>query len=110
MKRSKDSQPPAAASCARISPASERLWRRSSGDSGGSIERAADGVIIGAHGARYTRPRPPRTGAARRVGASIARTLHAAGADVVLHYRSSADDADALMHELNDSRPGSAAL
>src|SRR6267378_1750716 len=50
------------------------------------------------------------TGAARRVGASIARTLHAAGADVVLHYRSSADDADALMHELNDSRPGSAAL
>src|SRR5260370_21950703 len=50
------------------------------------------------------------TGAARRVGASIARTLHAAGADVVLHYRSSADDADALMHELNDLRPGSAAL
>ena len=48
------------------------------------------------------------TGAARRVGASIARMLHAAGADVVLHYRSSADDADALMHELNDSRPGSA--
>jgi len=44
------------------------------------------------------------TGAARRVGASIARMLHAAGADVVLHYRSSADDADALMHELNDSR------
>ncbi len=50
------------------------------------------------------------TGAARRVGASIARTLHAAGADVVLHYRSSADDAAALMLELNDSRPGSAAL
>ena len=50
------------------------------------------------------------TGAARRVGASIARTLHAAGADVVLHYRSSADDAAALMRELNDSRPGSAAL
>src|ERR1700731_2304488 len=50
------------------------------------------------------------TGAARRVGASIARTLHAAGADVVLHYRSSADDAAALMSELNDSRPGSATL
>src|SRR2546430_14791581 len=50
------------------------------------------------------------TGAARRVGASIARMLHAAGADVVLHYRSSADDAAALMRELNDSRPGSAAL
>src|ERR1700737_2829526 len=50
------------------------------------------------------------TGAARRVGASIARTLHAAGADVMLHYRSSADDAAALMRELNASRPGSAAL
>src|SRR5580700_3566095 len=50
------------------------------------------------------------TGAARRVGASIARMLHAAGADVVLHYRSSADDAAALMRELNASRPGSAAL
>src|SRR2546426_10728571 len=50
------------------------------------------------------------TGAARRVGASIARALHAAGADVVLHYRSSADDAAALMSELNDLRPGSAAL
>ncbi|HEY0768021.1 MAG TPA: pteridine reductase [Steroidobacteraceae bacterium] len=50
------------------------------------------------------------TGAARRVGASIARALHAAGADVVLHYRSSADDATALAGELNDSRPGSAAL
>src|SRR3979490_1101041 len=50
------------------------------------------------------------TGAARRVGASIARVLHAAGADVVLHYRSSADAAAALMRELNASRPGSAAL
>src|ERR1700730_7730751 len=50
------------------------------------------------------------TGAARRVGASIARLLHAAGADVVLHYRSSADDAAALMRELNASRRGSAAL
>src|SRR5256885_11064078 len=50
------------------------------------------------------------TGAARRVGASIARMLHTAGADVVLHYRSSADDAAALARELNDSRPGSAAL
>src|SRR3979490_263924 len=50
------------------------------------------------------------TGAARRVGASIARLLHAAGADVVLHYRSSADDAAALMGELNAARPGSAAL
>src|ERR1700751_1435210 len=50
------------------------------------------------------------TGAARRVGAVIARTLHAAGANLVLHYRSSADDATALAQELNGLRPASAAL
>ena len=50
------------------------------------------------------------TGAARRVGATIARVLHAAGANVVLHYHSSADDAAALAAELNGARAGSAAL
>ncbi|HVN46450.1 MAG TPA: pteridine reductase [Steroidobacteraceae bacterium] len=50
------------------------------------------------------------TGAARRVGAVIARTLHAAGANLVLHYRSSADDATAVARELNALRPGSATL
>jgi len=50
------------------------------------------------------------TGAARRVGASIARALHAAGANLVLHYRSSAEDAAALERELNGARPGSAKL
>jgi pteridine reductase len=50
------------------------------------------------------------TGAARRVGAVIARTLHATGANLVLHYRSSADDATALAAELNTLRPASAAL
>ena len=50
------------------------------------------------------------TGAARRVGAATAQTLHAAGANVVLHYRSSAEEAAALARQLNDSRPGSAAL
>jgi pteridine reductase len=48
------------------------------------------------------------TGAARRVGSAIARALHAAGANVVLHYRSSADDATALERELNAARAGSA--
>ncbi|HEV8018798.1 MAG TPA: pteridine reductase [Steroidobacteraceae bacterium] len=48
------------------------------------------------------------TGAARRVGATIARTLHGAGANVVLHYRSSADDAAALARELNAARAASA--
>lgn len=48
------------------------------------------------------------TGAARRVGAEIARTLHAAGANLLLHYRSSAPEAEALAAELNALRPKSA--
>jgi pteridine reductase len=47
------------------------------------------------------------TGAARRVGAAVVRKLHAAGANVVLHYRSSAEAAEAVAHELNDIRPNS---
>jgi pteridine reductase len=50
------------------------------------------------------------TGAARRVGAAIAQAVHAAGADVVLHYRSSAEEAAALAQQLNGARPGSATL
>jgi pteridine reductase len=50
------------------------------------------------------------TGAARRVGAAIARELHAAGANLVVHYRSSARDAQTLVAELNATRPDSAAL
>jgi pteridine reductase len=48
------------------------------------------------------------TGGARRVGAGIARVLHAAGANLVLHYRSSAEDAATLAAELNALREGSA--
>lgn len=50
------------------------------------------------------------TGAARRVGAVIARTLHAAGADLVLHFRTSAGEADALAGTLERIRPGSVSL
>jgi len=50
------------------------------------------------------------TGAARRVGAAITRALHLAGANVVLHYRSSAEEAAALAQDLNSVRPGSATL
>jgi pteridine reductase len=50
------------------------------------------------------------TGGARRVGASIARTLHGAGANLVVHYRNSGNDAEALAAELNVARPDSAAL
>jgi pteridine reductase len=48
------------------------------------------------------------TGAARRVGAEIARRLHAAGASVAIHYRASAADAVALAAELNAARPDAA--
>ena len=50
------------------------------------------------------------TGAARRVGAEIARQLQAAGARVALHFRSSRSDAEALAADLNGMRPGSAAI
>jgi pteridine reductase len=48
------------------------------------------------------------TGAARRIGAAIARRLHAAGASVVLHYRGAEAEAVALEAELNAARAGSA--
>ena len=48
------------------------------------------------------------TGGARRVGAAIARRLHAAGANVVLHYRDSEADVTKLASELNAARAKSA--
>ena len=50
------------------------------------------------------------TGAARRVGAAIARRLHAAGANLMLHYRGAETDAQALQAELNAVRASSVAL
>lgn len=47
------------------------------------------------------------TGAARRVGAAIARRLHADGYDLVLHYRGSSADMQALADELDAARPAS---
>jgi pteridine reductase len=49
------------------------------------------------------------TGAARRVGAELARTLHAAGANIVIHYRSSAEEATAVATALEKTRAGSVA-
>jgi pteridine reductase len=49
------------------------------------------------------------TGASRRVGAAIARRLHAGGANLVLHYRSAEAETAALETELNALRPKSAA-
>jgi pteridine reductase len=57
---------------------------------------------------------PPKavfvTGAAKRVGAEIARTLHAAGCNVVIHCNRSKVEADALAAALNRVRPKSAAV
>jgi len=48
------------------------------------------------------------TGAAKRIGAEICETLHAEGANVVIHYRSSADEATKLAARLNSVRSNSA--
>lgn len=50
------------------------------------------------------------TGAAHRIGATIARTLHARGANITLHYRSSQAAATALQQELEGVRADSVAL
>ena len=50
------------------------------------------------------------TGAARRIGAAIARRLHAAGSRVVLHCHRSREEADAVAGELNAARAGSTAI
>lgn len=50
------------------------------------------------------------TGAARRIGATIAARLHAAGANVAIHYRGSRDEARALADRLNATREDSAAI
>ena len=48
------------------------------------------------------------TGAARRVGAAIARRLHAAGGSVLVHYRENIGEAEALASALNADRADSA--
>jgi pteridine reductase len=50
------------------------------------------------------------TGATRRIGAAIAKRLHASGLDLILHYRDSVDAAEQLATEFNRERAGSAHL
>lgn len=57
-----------------------------------------------------SRPAALVTGSARRIGAAIARRLHAAGFDLALHYRDSAGEAQALAAELESARAGSVVL
>lgn len=50
------------------------------------------------------------TGGAKRVGAAIGRKLHAQGANLIVHYRSSLGEAQTLQRELNHKRADSVAL
>ena len=50
------------------------------------------------------------TGAARRIGAAIARALHGAGANVLLHCHRSRAEAEFVAATLEASRPGSTAI
>jgi pteridine reductase len=50
------------------------------------------------------------TGGARRVGAAISRLLHDGGMNLMVHYRTSAEQARALQAELNALRADSVAL
>lgn len=50
------------------------------------------------------------TGGAKRVGASICRMLHAAGMNLMIHYKSSLNEARALQAELNLQRPNSVSI
>ena len=48
------------------------------------------------------------TGGAKRLGAAIGRRLHAAGANLVVHYHQSQPSADALVADFEHMRTGSA--
>lgn len=50
------------------------------------------------------------TGGAKRVGAAICRRLHAQGARLIIHYRTSLSEAKSLHDELIQRRPDSVAL
>lgn len=49
------------------------------------------------------------TGAAQRIGRTVAQTLHARGYSIIVHYRQSAEAANSLCIELNEKRANSAA-
>lgn len=72
----------------------------------GSAASAATNARHAGGGTAETPQRPVAlvTGAARRIGAGIARTLHAAGYDLALHCHRSADEMHALASELEARR------
>lgn len=50
------------------------------------------------------------TGAAKRIGAVIARSLHQQGFNVIIHYHHSQKEASELCRKLNEQRPNSAVV
>ena len=50
------------------------------------------------------------TGAAKRVGAKIAKVLHNDGFNIVIHYNTSSDAANKLRIELNRKRENSSMI
>ena len=50
------------------------------------------------------------TGGAKRVGAAICRSLHADGFNLMIHYKSSIEEARSLQAELSLQRPNSVAI
>ena len=50
------------------------------------------------------------TGGARRLGAGMVKTLHAAGMNVIIHYLNSVVEAHSLQKELENIRAGSTFL
>ena len=50
------------------------------------------------------------TGASQRIGESIVRLMHAEGMNIILHYRSSRNDAQKIQQELNAERENSVIL
>lgn len=59
---------------------------------------------------QHSRPVALITGAARRLGAALARHLHARGHDLLIHCHHSRAEAEALREELDAQRAGSASV
>src|SRR6185503_484815 len=117
MKRANGIQSPSAAITEAMCSASPAEWAAASGDGVGSMGSAESGIVSPSATLRFGFLAAAEysmqdrvvlvTGAARRIGAAIARTLHAAGARVVLHYRSSRADAEPPARALEAVRPDS---
>lgn len=88
----------------------------SGGSSSGAAPAATAAAAAGVAGAAVIAARPLAgqtalvTGGAHRVGAVIVRTLHAAGANVLIHCRKSIEEARALAEDLERARGNASAV